>query len=84
MPTRLTLLLLTALAGCGLPTPSEELRVAAASDLQAAMPAIEEQFHRETGWALRVTFGSSGHLAQQLEQGAALRHLPLCQPRVCR
>lgn len=48
----------------------EPLRVAAASDLQTALPALIERFRREQPIEVVPTFGSSGQLAQQIEQGA--------------
>jgi molybdate transport system substrate-binding protein len=47
-----------------------ELVVAAASDLAPLGPAITAGFARETGHTLRFTFGSSGSLARQIENGA--------------
>jgi molybdate transport system substrate-binding protein len=44
--------------------------VAAASDLQFALDEIVAQFAVETGIAPRVTYGSSGNFARQIEQGA--------------
>lgn len=44
--------------------------VAAASDLQFALDEIVEQFRRTTGTTVRVTYGSSGNFARQIEQGA--------------
>jgi molybdate transport system substrate-binding protein len=46
------------------------LRIAAASDLQAVLPTIAEQFDRQTGTATRLTFGSSGNFFSQLQNGA--------------
>jgi len=60
-------LALTALA---VGASAQELRVAAASDLQAAMPAIAAQFERDTGHRVTLTFGSSGNFATQIEHGA--------------
>jgi molybdate transport system substrate-binding protein len=48
---------------------SAPIRVAAASDLKFALPALAARFERETGLRLTITFGSSGHLARQLSQG---------------
>ena len=45
------------------------IRVAAASDLKFVLTALGEQFERETGFKLTITYGSSGNLARQLEQG---------------
>ncbi|WP_152050019.1 molybdate ABC transporter substrate-binding protein [Tautonia marina] len=49
-----------------------EIRVAAASDLYAAMPELVEAFEAEQGGQVRVVpvLGSSGQLARQIEQGA--------------
>lgn len=44
--------------------------VAAASDLQFALPEIADAFAAETGHMVRLTFGSSGNLARQIRQGA--------------
>jgi molybdate transport system substrate-binding protein len=46
------------------------LRVAAAADLQAAMPQIVSAFRRETGFEVAVTYGSSGNFVAQIENGA--------------
>ena len=67
------LLLLTGLGvmGCAAnPPEAEPLRVAAASDLQEAMPVLVERFRAETGIKVEFTLGSSGQLSQQIEQGA--------------
>lgn len=44
--------------------------VAAASDLKFAIEEIAATFERGSGDALRLIFGSSGHFAAQLQQGA--------------
>jgi molybdate transport system substrate-binding protein len=66
--------LLLAAFGCG--GPKEEvvrakvtLRVAAASDLQAALPVLAERFRDAHGIEVVPVFGASGMLAQQIEQG---------------
>jgi molybdate transport system substrate-binding protein len=48
---------------------SGSIRVAAASDLKFALIELATEFEKETGDKLVVTFGSSGNLARQLEQG---------------
>jgi molybdate transport system substrate-binding protein len=48
----------------------QAIKVAAASDLQFAMPALAAQFEKDTGHALSVTFGSSGNFFTQLQNGA--------------
>jgi molybdate transport system substrate-binding protein len=44
--------------------------VAAASDLRHALPEIADAFAAESGVRLRLSFGSSGNLRRQIEQGA--------------
>ena len=46
------------------------LRVAAASDLQSALPSIAERFEKDTGHAVALTFGSSGNFFTQIQNGA--------------
>lgn len=50
-------------------TPDAPL-VAAASDLQFALPRIVAAFAAETGMSVRVSYGSSGNFARQIRQGA--------------
>jgi molybdate transport system substrate-binding protein len=44
--------------------------VAAAADLQFALPDIATEFTRKTGRTLRLVFGSSGNFRRQIEDGA--------------
>ena len=44
--------------------------IAAAADLKFALAEIARAFTRETGQVVRITYGSSGDLARQIEQGA--------------
>lgn len=46
------------------------LRVAAASDLQAALPVLADRFRAKSGVTIMATFLSSGLLARQIKQGA--------------
>jgi molybdate transport system substrate-binding protein len=46
------------------------LRIAAASDLQAVMPALAARFERETGHKPDVSYGSSGNFFAQIQNGA--------------
>jgi molybdate transport system substrate-binding protein len=46
------------------------LRVAAASDLQAALPDIVTRFERAAGADVTVSFGSSGNFFAQIQNGA--------------
>jgi molybdate transport system substrate-binding protein len=52
------------------PALAQPLRVAAASDLQAALPGIAAQFEKDTGHTVSLTFGSSGNFFTQLQNGA--------------
>lgn len=49
---------------------AQEITVAAASDLQAAMPEIAARFQKETGKTVKLIYGSSGNFFQQLQNGA--------------
>ena len=44
--------------------------IAAAADLKFALTEVADRFQKETGQELKLTFGSSGNFATQLEQGA--------------
>ena len=44
--------------------------IAAASDLQFALPEVAARFEDDTGHALRLSFGSSGNMRRQIAQGA--------------
>jgi len=58
-------------SGCSSPKPSErKLRIAAASDLAKAFDELGKEFKSRTGIAPEFSFGSSGLLAKQIEQGA--------------
>jgi molybdate transport system substrate-binding protein len=72
-------IMLGSIAGCsgdGRPpggqaaTSAGPLRVAAASDLQAALPALAKPFRAAGGAQITPTVQSSGVLARQIEQGA--------------
>jgi molybdate transport system substrate-binding protein len=68
--------LLILAVGCGTapskpaPAASEPLRIAAASDLQTALPALVARFKRDRKIEVEFTIGSSGQLAKQIQQGA--------------
>ena len=49
---------------------AQELTIAAASDLQSALPEVIAVFEKETGKTVRVTFGSSGNFFAQIQNGA--------------
>jgi molybdate transport system substrate-binding protein len=54
--------------------PADELpgRVAAASDLQFALPEVAARFHASGTQRVELSFGSSGNFARQIQQGAPL------------
>lgn len=69
----LVLALLIGLSACGGTTgksSQETLTVAAAADLTYAFTEIGALFEAETGHRVLFNFGSTGQLAQQIEQGA--------------
>jgi molybdate transport system substrate-binding protein len=58
-------------SACGPPAPEKPtIRVAAASDLQQAMPILASAFLQESGIQVEATFGASGQLSEQIKQGA--------------
>jgi molybdate transport system substrate-binding protein len=67
---RLCVALLGVLAGRSPATAQAPLRVAAASDLQAVLPALTARFQKQTGGAVDLSFGSSGNFFAQLQNGA--------------
>lgn len=72
---RLALLVALLAAGCGgveAVTPGEPLLVAAAADLQPAFAELGDGFEQATGQEVTFSFGSSGHLAQQIVEGAPM------------
>src|SRR5579872_1433724 len=65
------------LLGCGLlvcmlsrVAEGQELRVAAAADLQFAFQEVSARFQKETGHTVTLTFGSSGNFFSQIQNGA--------------
>src|SRR5215468_8541071 len=47
-----------------------QIRIAAASDLQTAMPGIDAAFEADTGSHAELIFGSSGNFFAQIQNGA--------------
>ena len=60
----ISLLLTTACAA------AQEITVAAAADLNAALPEIAARYKKQTGQEVKLTFGSSGNLTNQIQNGA--------------
>jgi molybdate transport system substrate-binding protein len=48
----------------------QEIRIAAAADLQFAMGELTEKFEKQSGTRVNATYGSSGNLFSQLQNGA--------------
>lgn len=74
IPVLVSLLAMAFLAGCGsqaIDPAVPRIRIAAASDLQAALPAVIERFRAVQKETVEVepVFGSSGQLAKQIGQG---------------
>ena len=72
MRRRIILLaILATFAGCSSkPEGPAPLRIAAASDLQTALPVLITRFKLDTGIVAEAAFGSSGQFAQQIKAGA--------------
>ncbi len=66
--TALTWTALHSSPGCAQQQPAPP--VAAAADLKFALADVATAFEKQTGQAVKLTFGSSGNFATQLEQGA--------------
>ena len=64
------ILLALACALIAVSAAAEEITVAAASDLQFALREIAQNYEKKTGNTVRLTFGSSGALSAQIQNGA--------------
>lgn len=53
-----------------IPVAAQQLRIAAAADLQFALNDLAAQYERQTGVKVLVTYGSSGNFYAQIENGA--------------
>jgi molybdate transport system substrate-binding protein len=65
-------LALAVLSGGVLLAQTKTLHIAAAADLQPVMPVLAQQYEKETGVHLEVSFGSSAALAEQILNGAPM------------
>lgn len=65
-----TLAIAIVLGALGITCAAQEIRVAAASDLQFAMQELTTRFQKESGKTVKVSYGSSGNFFQQLQNGA--------------
>jgi len=66
---RILLTIVSVLLACRFAS-AQGLAVAAASDLQTALPEIVARFEKETGRSVKLTFGSSGNFFAQMQNGA--------------
>jgi len=66
MSTLLTLLLLLT----GAFAAGQEIVVAAAADMSAALPQLAAAYTKKTGQAVKLSFGASGNLTNQIRNGA--------------
>ena len=49
---------------------AQEITLAAAADMSAALPELVAAYAKKTGQAVKLSFGSSGNLANQIRNGA--------------
>ncbi len=70
MALKKALLLLILISVTGLALRAEEIRVAAAADLNYAMRDLAAQFQQKTGNTVALSFGSSGNVYAQIQSGA--------------
>lgn len=63
-------LLALGLASLAATLRADEMAVAAASDLSFVLPELATRFEKETGHRLKLSFGSSGNLFSQIQNGA--------------
>jgi molybdate transport system substrate-binding protein len=49
---------------------AQEISVAAAADMSAALPQLVDAYTKKTGQAVKVSFGASGNLTNQIRNGA--------------
>jgi molybdate transport system substrate-binding protein len=67
-----SLLIVLALAIWTAPAPAADrsINVAAAADLSSALQEVAAKFEKRTGVSVKVSFGASGALTQQIQNGA--------------
>ena len=49
---------------------AQEITVAAAADMSAALPELVDAYTKKTGQTVKLSFGASGNLTNQIENGA--------------
>jgi molybdate transport system substrate-binding protein len=67
---RIAILMAALVFGISLLAHADDLNVAAASDLSFAMKELAASYQKQTGTAVKVTFGSSGNFFTQIQSGA--------------
>jgi molybdate transport system substrate-binding protein len=66
----LNLIALPGFSASGAPSTGREITVAAAADLNSALTEIAASFKKQTGITVKLSFGASGALTQQIQNGA--------------
>jgi len=66
----LNLIALPGFSASSAPTVGREITVAAAADLNSALTEIAAGFKKQTGITVKLSFGASGALAEQIQNGA--------------
>jgi molybdate transport system substrate-binding protein len=62
--------LLALLSGWSVPQSGHEINVAAAADLSNALQELAANYEKQTGITVKLSFGASGALTQQIQNGA--------------
>src|SRR5271163_1318265 len=65
--------LLVLVSGVSIPraeSADREINVAAAADLSSALQEVANNYEKRTGVAVKLSFGASGALTQQIQNGA--------------
>jgi len=65
----LAVMALTCTASLSAPAAAQEVRIAAAADLQSVLPVLAPIYEKKTGVKLVISYGSSGNLATQILNG---------------
>ena len=66
----LIVLMLACVIARGVSAQGHQVRVAAAADLKFAMGELVEEFEKQSGTKVNVTYGSSGNFFSQMQNGA--------------
>ncbi len=67
----LIVLMLACVIARGVSAQGHQVRVAAAADLKFAMGELVEEFEKQSGTKVNVTYGSSGNFFSQMQNGAS-------------